>query len=372
MDTTRILAAVTIAVATLISAVAHGRTAHDPIVIEGDADFTAANGVIAGTGTGGDPYLIAGWTIDAWATGYGIVIRDTTAWFFIRDVEVVDAWMWWGTGVGILLDDVTHGEVGGYQVEDEVLVSGCDVGVELRRNDASAVVGVVASGNGVGIEVDGGQGCLIANNEVVDNRGTGIRVRDEVRHITVSYNHIAGNDDGLVLDGGYGVQTENWVHRNIVEDQYYTGIYAHGNEDLLIENNHVLHNWDGIVLDGTDRSGVSLNHVEGHQGTGIDLWGAYCNIVGANNLIDNGIQGRTAAPPWFGGPECGPHNDWNAPDAMYCHVGNHWSDHVCEEPYVDECGLTACADPVAVRDTWGFVREHDEHPLQDPFPILLP
>ena len=36
-----------------------------PILIEGDANFTAANGVTSGTGLPGDPYIIAGWNISA-------------------------------------------------------------------------------------------------------------------------------------------------------------------------------------------------------------------------------------------------------------------------------------------------------------------
>lgn len=80
-------------------------TVHDPIVIEGDAEFTPANGVVGGTGVPGDPYLISGWVIDASLVEpyVGITIINTTAHFVIADTEV-------GTGsVGIYLMNVSNG-----------------------------------------------------------------------------------------------------------------------------------------------------------------------------------------------------------------------------------------------------------------------
>src|SRR5581483_2068987 len=36
---------------------------HAPILVEGDANFTAAHGVVSGSGAPSDPYVIAGWSI---------------------------------------------------------------------------------------------------------------------------------------------------------------------------------------------------------------------------------------------------------------------------------------------------------------------
>src|SRR5207247_7959777 len=38
-------------------------TPHSPIVISGDVDFTAANGVTGGTGTASDPYITECWHV---------------------------------------------------------------------------------------------------------------------------------------------------------------------------------------------------------------------------------------------------------------------------------------------------------------------
>ena len=59
---------------------------HDPIFIEGDDNFTVANGVTGGNGTSSDPYVIQSWDISLPNTQAdpGILIRNTTAHFAVR------------------------------------------------------------------------------------------------------------------------------------------------------------------------------------------------------------------------------------------------------------------------------------------------
>ena len=62
-------------------------TAHAPIVIDGDDNFTAPNGVTTGTGGAADPYVIEGWRIDATSSN-GITIRQTRAHLVIRNLTI--------------------------------------------------------------------------------------------------------------------------------------------------------------------------------------------------------------------------------------------------------------------------------------------
>src|SRR5439155_9635548 len=48
------------------------------IFIDGNGNFTPASGVVGGSGTPSDPFVIAGWTIIA-SSGPGIQIRNTNA-----------------------------------------------------------------------------------------------------------------------------------------------------------------------------------------------------------------------------------------------------------------------------------------------------
>src|SRR5256885_3318034 len=59
------------------------------IFIDGNGNFTPASGVVGGSGTPSDPFVIAGWTILA-PSGPGIQIRNTNAYFVIRDVAIPD------------------------------------------------------------------------------------------------------------------------------------------------------------------------------------------------------------------------------------------------------------------------------------------
>jgi len=60
-----------------------------PILIDGDAAFTPANGVTGGSGAPGDPYIINNWDIQA-STAHAIEILNTSAYFVIRNCYLHD------------------------------------------------------------------------------------------------------------------------------------------------------------------------------------------------------------------------------------------------------------------------------------------
>ena len=86
-------------------------TPHDPILIVGNADFTPENGVISGSGTVSDPFVIAGWDIDA-SAATGVEIRSTTAYYILRHM-----WIHSGTAIqpylheGIKIENASNGRV---------------------------------------------------------------------------------------------------------------------------------------------------------------------------------------------------------------------------------------------------------------------
>lgn len=66
---------------------ARAMVTRNPILINGNAGFTPANGVTSGSGTESNPYVIEGWDINA-SSANGIEIRNTTAYFVIRNCYV--------------------------------------------------------------------------------------------------------------------------------------------------------------------------------------------------------------------------------------------------------------------------------------------
>lgn len=79
---------------------------HEPIVIDGDKDFTPANGVVRGTGTQDDPYVISGWEIEVPVALNAVRIQNTIAHFVIRSCKLSGA-----IEDGILLYNVKHAQV---------------------------------------------------------------------------------------------------------------------------------------------------------------------------------------------------------------------------------------------------------------------
>ena len=89
---------------------------HENIYINGDDNFTSANGVInpGAAGTESDPYIIENYIIDA-SEVHGIQILDTTAHFIVRNCVVENG----GSGnFGIYLDNVVNGRLENNRVEN--------------------------------------------------------------------------------------------------------------------------------------------------------------------------------------------------------------------------------------------------------------
>ncbi len=85
------LCTVVLVLSLTLLALAADRVDRAAITISSDYEFTPTNGVCSGSGTFGDPYVIADWAIDAGDNRYGIRIHGTTRPFVIRNVEVSGA-----------------------------------------------------------------------------------------------------------------------------------------------------------------------------------------------------------------------------------------------------------------------------------------
>ncbi len=141
---------------------------HEPIYIYGDGDFTIANGVMAGSGTADDPYVIEGWRIEAPNADYGIYIDHTSAYFIIRDCVIERARI-----AGIYLNSVRNGRIDGVQISlsDTAVYLLNAHGNHLTNSViASCRYGVVAAGDS--------RENRIAGNSFIDN---GLNGRDPGR-----------------------------------------------------------------------------------------------------------------------------------------------------------------------------------------------
>jgi len=137
--------------------------AHDPILIDGNAEFTDANGVVAGSGTESDPYVIVGWDISA-STANGIEIRNTDAHFIIRDCYIHDGL----SQIGIYLSNCVNGTL-----EDNTCLNNAKGVYLLSSSNNTFSNNTCISNNGYGICLDLGSGNRIWNNTFCYNNGAG-------------------------------------------------------------------------------------------------------------------------------------------------------------------------------------------------------
>ncbi len=134
-------------------------TYHDrpAIRIVGDSGFNETNGVVSGSGSSKDPYIIEGWYIGGPLVSTAIAVYDSNAHFVIRNVYL------YNSSIGIALYNITYANV--YE---------CWI-----------------ANSSVGISIIGSATCDIHDNTIRDNF-YGITVR-ESNNIRLASNHFAGN-----------------------------------------------------------------------------------------------------------------------------------------------------------------------------------
>lgn len=159
---------------------------HNPIRISANCDFTTENGVTGGSGTISDPFIIENWKINSQYTAYGfstydengIVIRDTTAHFVIRNTYLTFNGILSSPGYGIILTNVSNG-----------IVENCTF-----------------SENSVGISIGGCSHIIIKNNRIFSN-SLGIFIR--ASNCTVVGNSISSNEGGISLINSKNITVYN-------------------------------------------------------------------------------------------------------------------------------------------------------------------
>jgi parallel beta-helix repeat protein len=135
-------------------------TPHDPIYIDGNAGFTNASGVVWGSGTESDPYVIVGWEIGSFPAN-GIEIGDTDVHFVIQDCFIHDGQGW---GAGISLNTCSNGTI-----SNCTCLSDSQFGVYLSSSRNISVMNTTCTGSWNGISLELSANCSLINNNCSDN-----------------------------------------------------------------------------------------------------------------------------------------------------------------------------------------------------------
>jgi nitrous oxidase accessory protein NosD len=348
--TTWVLAASLIlstALVALVGIVSAPTTVHAPIYINGNAAFTPANGVVGGSGTFLDPYIIEGWEVSGGLEN-GIEIANTNAFFVVRDVFSHSG------NYGILLKNVTNGQVVASRVSGNTYGIGLDIssGITLDsvHSDNNTVAGmllwksidvsIIAAEvrdhpQGAGIRIDQASRVAIGGAALRFNK-LGLYVASSTE-IEVRASEFSDNQDGANTwtskatlassrflrnaIAGIGVHSspndpnEVRIERNtfslharcaisvrgrgaVIGGNEFTdnqcGVGVSWSGDVIVMGNNMTRNRAGIAVHDSRPVSILSNRIQGYNNptqpdTGISLFAVDRGLVKANVVWDNAI-----------------------------------------------------------------------------------
>jgi parallel beta-helix repeat protein len=167
------------------------RVPHMPIYISGDGGFTPANGVVSGSGSAADPFVIEEYTISI-AFGSGVYVEDTSAYYVLRNVTVLGQRM--AGSSGIYLTNSTHAVV------ERAVVNATDRAIRVESTSTVVIDNCTVSNGGSGVTIED---CadVVVRNVAATGFQNGIRLRGcdscDVDRCTSSGNTQNGIELGL-------------------------------------------------------------------------------------------------------------------------------------------------------------------------------
>ena len=270
-----------------------------PISILGDRDFTEANGVVSGTGTVDDPYMITGWEIlvpsDA---AYGVKIENTSAAFVLRGVIIQGGAQTMGAAIRIGFAE--QGTI------EDCTIGGAVNGIEISSSTHLTIRRTVISVTGRGLRVTGDTPAEYQHDvsddvfyndypiayyygldgETIEGLRTGHLTVADSRNVTVKDNEVVSGDGISFAFVEDSVITGNASYRAA---QVYTdhGIHLYRSHGNLIDNNSLRNNrLAGIQLALSDRNTLEANQLLAND-SGIRLVASDENLIKANIVFAN-------------------------------------------------------------------------------------
>lgn len=303
---------------------------HAAIAIYENGGFTSGNGVVRGSGTAEDPFIIEGWEISS-SSGGGITIWNADVHFVIQDCYVHDC-----RGYAVYLRSCFNGMIRNctctgvsyglgiylYSSDDNRLInntcSNNEWGILLQLSDDNTLSNNTCSNNVRGMGIDfWSEDNTLSNNTCSDNYYNGIflgwssdntlsnntcssnNVLEGIRIDSSNYNTICNNtcssngEDGILLwIWSGGTSSGNTVCNNTCSNNVLVGIELVSSSDTSVSNNTCSYNGDeGIWLDSSSGNTLDNNSCMSNYLDGIGIGSSSDNILSDNNCSSNGEQG---------------------------------------------------------------------------------
>ncbi|MGA1822822.1 MAG: right-handed parallel beta-helix repeat-containing protein [Thermoplasmatota archaeon] len=240
-----------------------------PIKIDGNSDFTSANGVSSGSGTESDPFIIENFRIDA-SEETGIFINNTDKYFIIRNCRIFDGSIHEPIiNDGILLRYVSNGSV------QNCLLENNNGGVAGNSCSNMVVHNNTATSNFDGIRFYGpGSNLIITNNSCFDD-GMAIQLRNDVDNSFVANNT-------CMRSRHVGIDIRSDCDNNIIEYNHCLEAY----DTYYAEDSNAV----GISVDYSSNNVIRYNNCSGNSARGILIEFSDNNLIEGNTLMNNKVR----------------------------------------------------------------------------------
>lgn len=254
---------------------------HDPIVINGDANFsdTARAEGWPGDGSSSTPYIIENLDFVLGPTPMSSInISHTRSHFVIRGCNLVGPSA--TLSYGIFLENVTNGQIVNNDIaayEDAIRILGKSMNIFVSGNNCS--------NNLFGIRIFDSSSVTVTDNISNDSFNYGIYLRDS-NSSTVTNNTCNGNLYGIFLyNTNFSTVTDNTCNNNT-----NSGMYIFSSTSVVVEDNTCNFNREGIYVQQLGSNNVTDNTSNENTAQGFVLHGSDSNIV-ANNTSNSNREG---------------------------------------------------------------------------------
>ena len=297
-------------------------TTHSPISITGNEGFTNESGVVWGSGTPSDPYIIEGWDINASAAN-GIEIWNADAHFIVRTCYLYDGRSDYHSGIELVgcanatLDSNTcwnnsngiylHSS-GSCRLINNTCSSNYDNGIILYLSSGNTVIDNTCLDNWDSIHLYSSSNNSLSDNLFGSNHDHSLYL-DDSNDNTLSNNTCLNNgESGVLLSSSNG----NNITGNLIRDSRTYGIFINSGSYNKVWNNTCSNNSDGMYLRYSNNNTL-VNNTCSNNGCGIYLEESTDNTLSNNNCSNNvyyGIELVSSSNNTICNNTCCSNNEW--------------------------------------------------------------
>jgi parallel beta-helix repeat protein len=287
------------------------------IFINGEADFTVANGLTEegtsgqpkGNGSAGNPYIIENWVIDA-SAAHGIWINNTNLHVILRNIIVSNGGssfegIWLQNANNTVITNITSTNNGdGISLWGannititNVTVANNNWGFELEEAHNNTITHITAANNVVGVYMFRSHNNTITHTTqdsngfcISDSRNNSIDTTNKIDGKSVRYFE---SQNGIILSGSDDVgqvifvNTNNSRIENLDISGLYVGILFDDSHNNTITHTTAANNDFGVYLYRSHDNTIMYTNVSANNGEGISLSSSHNNTIIYNTATNN-------------------------------------------------------------------------------------